>query len=156
MCDTLLELILKTSEDTDKIAVRFGEILQAGDVVLLEGDIGAAKTHFARALIQSLQDVPEDIPSPTFTLIQTYDTQKGQIWHADLYRISNADEIEELGLVDAFGSEICLIEWPDRLGAYTPQSALLLSFSSINDGASRLLRATSQHASWAQRLAGLA
>ena len=61
-------------------------MLKPGDTVLLEGDIGAGKTHIARQLIQSLQDRPEDVPSPTFTLIQTYDTRAGEIWHADLYR----------------------------------------------------------------------
>lgn len=95
---------------------------------MLEGPIGAGKTHFARCLIQSLMDTPEDVPSPTFTLVQTYDTTAGEIWHADLYRLTSLDEIEELGLAEAFESAICLIEWPDRLGPLSPPGALTVRF----------------------------
>jgi len=81
-----------------------------------------------------LQDVPEDVPSPTFTLVQIYDTSAGEIWHADLYRLSSPEEAEELGLRDAFETAICLIEWPDRLGSISPTAgALTLVFSTLNE-----------------------
>ncbi len=97
-------------------------------MLLLSGGIGAGKSHFARRLIQSLQDVPEDVPSPTFTLVQEYETQKGMLWHADLYRLSDPDEVAELGLLDAMQDAICLIEWPDRLQDMTPENALSITF----------------------------
>ncbi|CAG0911585.1 unnamed protein product [Cyprideis torosa] len=108
--------------------------MRVGDVILLSGGIGAGKTHFARALIQSLQDVPEDVPSPTFTLIQQYETPAGPIWHSDLYRLGHPDEVIELGLFEAFETAICLIEWPDRLGNDAPPDALHLHFSTPKDG----------------------
>ena len=121
-------LTLNSPEDTADLAIRLGANLRPGDVILLEGEIGTGKTHFARSLIQSLMTVPEDVPSPTFTLVQAYDTPVGDIWHCDLYRLSAVEEIEELGLTEAFEAAICLIEWPDKLGPLTPASALTLKF----------------------------
>jgi tRNA threonylcarbamoyladenosine biosynthesis protein TsaE len=92
----------------------------------LSGEVGAGKTHFARSIIQSLLEAPEDVPSPTFTLVQSYETEKGEIWHADLYRLTSTLEIEELGLTDAFDRAICLVEWPDRLDTLVPNDALHL------------------------------
>jgi tRNA threonylcarbamoyladenosine biosynthesis protein TsaE len=117
---------LYSAEETALLAVRLGAVLRSGDCLLLDGPIGAGKTHFSRHLIQSVLQVPEDVPSPTFTLVQTYDTQFGELWHADLYRLSNQDEIEELGLTEAFETAICLVEWPDRLGSLAPNNALTL------------------------------
>ena len=98
--------------ETKKLATEIREYLQNGDVILLKGEIGAGKSHFARSLIQAAMDKVEEVPSPTFTLVQTYDTKIGSIWHADLYRLSDQSEIFELGLIDAFGKEIVLVEWP--------------------------------------------
>ncbi|WP_413220352.1 tRNA (adenosine(37)-N6)-threonylcarbamoyltransferase complex ATPase subunit type 1 TsaE [Tritonibacter mobilis] len=120
---------LLSSEATSELACNIARILVPGDVVLLEGPIGAGKTHFARSLIQSLMDVPEDVPSPTFTLVQTYDVPSGELWHADLYRLSHVDEVEELGLIAAFDDAICLIEWPDKLDDLCPNDALTLRLS---------------------------
>jgi tRNA threonylcarbamoyladenosine biosynthesis protein TsaE len=124
MAGSTLKIDLETSEMTAQFAVQIATILTSGDTLLLSGDVGAGKTFFARALIASLLTTPEDIPSPTFTLVQTYDTTRGPLWHADLYRLSSDFEIEELGLVEAMTDAICLIEWPDRLGEYTPVNAL--------------------------------
>ena len=112
--------------ETKALALRIRENLQNGDIVLLKGEIGAGKSHFARSLIQAAMDKVEDVPSPTFTLVQTYDTLVGSIWHADLYRLSDQSEVFELGLIDAFGNDIVLIEWPDRLGYLEPQDALTI------------------------------
>ena len=112
--------------ETKALAIRIRENLQNGDIVLLKGEIGAGKSHFARSLIQAAMDKVEDVPSPTFTLVQTYDTIVGSIWHADLYRLNDQSEIFELGLIDAFGNDIVLIEWPDRLGYLEPQDALTI------------------------------
>ncbi|WP_406647226.1 tRNA (adenosine(37)-N6)-threonylcarbamoyltransferase complex ATPase subunit type 1 TsaE [Aliisedimentitalea scapharcae] len=123
------KITLSSPQDTAELAARLGAKLVPGDCLLLNGSIGAGKTHFARSLIQSLMDYPEDVPSPTFTLVQTYDTNAGELWHADLYRLSCVDDIVELGLDEAMASAICLIEWPDRLAELTPENALTLSFS---------------------------
>jgi tRNA threonylcarbamoyladenosine biosynthesis protein TsaE len=118
---------------------RLGRVLEshlrAGDVVLLEGDIGAGKTCLARALIQEGLAVLEDVPSPTFTLVQTYEVRHGELWHCDLYRLTDPDELFELGLDSAMETAICLIEWPDRMGDARPKNALTLKLST--DGAGR-------------------
>ncbi|MEP5152633.1 tRNA (adenosine(37)-N6)-threonylcarbamoyltransferase complex ATPase subunit type 1 TsaE [Planktotalea sp.] len=128
MSNTAPYIIAHNTEQTAEFAANLARVLRAGDTILLQGDIGAGKSYFARALIQSLQDVPEDVPSPTFTLVQTYETRAGEVWHADLYRLSDPDEAEELGLTEAFETAICLIEWPDRLADLTPGDAATLSF----------------------------
>lgn len=128
------------ADATAKDAVALGTALRAGDTVLLGGPVGAGKTHFARALIQSLLVVPEDVPSPTFTLVQTYDTRAGTIWHADLYRVVTDTEIDELGLVEAFDDCVCLIEWPDRLGPVRPTDALSIEITPRGDARRAELR----------------
>ena len=124
---------LSSPEDTAHLAVRLGVHLQPGDCVLLSGGIGAGKSHFARALIQSLLVEPEDVPSPTFTLVQTYWDGACEIWHADLYRLETAPDLAELGLDDAFETAICLIEWPGLLGDMAPQDALTIEFTQTGE-----------------------
>ena len=123
-----LEITTKSPEETTAFATKIAQHLGGGDVLLLFGDLGSGKTHFARSVIQSRLEVPEDVPSPTFTLVQTYETPDVEIWHADLYRLTSADEVFEIGLLDAFEHAICLVEWPDRLGADTPDDALSIRF----------------------------
>lgn len=128
-CDLHLADELATTE----LATRMAPLLKIGDCILLQGAIGAGKTAFARALIRARLGRQEDVPSPTFTLVQTYDDPKGDIWHCDLYRLTHPDEALELGLIDALDSAICLIEWPDRLGSDQPKNAARLSFSTEKD-----------------------
>lgn len=141
-------MTLPSPDATCALAQRLGAGLRAGDVLLLTGAIGAGKTHLARCLIRSLQDSPEDVPSPTFTLVQAYDTRNGPLWHSDLYRLTAPDEVVELGLVDAFETAICLVEWPDRLGALTPRSALHMALTDGPDEDSRHLRLGWSDARW--------
>ncbi|MEL6609822.1 MAG: tRNA (adenosine(37)-N6)-threonylcarbamoyltransferase complex ATPase subunit type 1 TsaE [Pseudomonadota bacterium] len=122
-------------EATTALAERLASVTQRGDVYLLEGPVGAGKSHFARSFIQACLPYPEDIPSPTFTLVQTYEAPDWPIWHCDLYRMSDSSELIELGLIDAMDGSVCLIEWPDRLDPAMRQGACLLSFEVSGDSA---------------------
>ena len=137
--------------ETKALALRIRENLQNGDIVLLKGEIGAGKSHFARSLIQAAMDKVEDVPSPTFTLVQTYDTIVGSIWHADLYRLSDQSEVFELGLIDAFGNDIVLIEWPDRLGYLEPQDALTVELVILENDKREVIFSTNS-CTWEARL----
>ncbi|QYX56975.1 tRNA (adenosine(37)-N6)-threonylcarbamoyltransferase complex ATPase subunit type 1 TsaE [Roseovarius sp. SCSIO 43702] len=135
-------------EATCNLARAIGAALAPGDAILLSGDTGAGKTHFCRCLIQSLLAAPEDVPSPTFTLVQTYDTPSGEIWHADLYRLGDTTELAELGLSDAFATAISLVEWPDRLGSLAPANALGLELTAGDDPEARTARLSWSHGKW--------
>lgn len=117
-------------------ATRFAQIcadhLGAGDTVLLSGPVGAGKSHFARAVIRAHLGQHTEVPSPSFTLVQCYEAEF-EIWHADLYRLTHSYEAAELGLEDAMGKALCLIEWPDRL-AQIPPHAVSLSLSMADEG----------------------
>lgn len=126
-------MILQSPEHTCALAKSMAKKLDAGHTILLEGDIGAGKTHFARCLIQALIGEGEDVPSPTFTLVQVYDAGGLEIWHSDLYRLTSPDEVVELGLLDAFDSALCLIEWPDRLAELQPENALRIALAMNDD-----------------------
>jgi tRNA threonylcarbamoyladenosine biosynthesis protein TsaE len=149
------ETLFANSNETATFAATLGLRLLPGDVILLDGPVGAGKTHLARALIRAILLVDEDVPSPTFTLVQTYDTQNGTLWHSDLYRLTSTFEIEELGLVDAFEDAICLIEWPDHLGTLAPKTALHLTLANTADTNARILHAQWSDPKWRDRLAGL-
>ena len=152
MCFTTF---LPSPEDTDSFAALLANRLGAGDVLLLEGEIGAGKSHLSRAIIRHLTHPDEEVPSPTFTLVQTYDALSFEIWHCDLYRLSDVTEVDDLGLFDAFDTALCLVEWPDRLGEEAPQSALSIRLESPSDGEGRTLSLSYSDTSWSERLAGL-
>ena len=150
-----LTRVMKTPDDTAAFAAALAPRLGAGDTLLMSGGIGAGKTHFARSVIQTRLGRVEDVPSPTFTLVQTYEAGDVEIWHADLYRLSGPGEIEDLGLFEAFDTAICLVEWPDRLGADQPGDALSIVFSDEEDPDARRLTFSWSGGPWAQRLEGL-
>ena len=116
---------------TDRIGQRLAEITMPGDTLLLSGDLGAGKTHLARAFIRHALGAPVEVPSPSFTLVQTYESDRGEIWHADLYRLGGPDEIVELGLDLAMEEARCLVEWPERMAPDWPEEAVLLRLDAV-------------------------
>ncbi|MDU8942516.1 tRNA (adenosine(37)-N6)-threonylcarbamoyltransferase complex ATPase subunit type 1 TsaE [Ovoidimarina sediminis] len=156
---THIELSLPDEDATRRVAERLAPLLDVGDVLLLSGEIGAGKTAFARALIQArLRPAGrlEDVPSPTFTLIQTYDDGVAEIVHADLYRLGALGETDELGLEEAFDTAICLVEWPDRLEGTAPGRALSLDFALTETEGARWLVLDGAADVWGGRLQQIA
>lgn len=143
---------LLTAETAITFAAEMSKHLRVGDCLLLSGPVGAGKTHFARGVIQAMlarDGQIEDVPSPTFTLVQTYETSLGEVWHTDLYRLTHVDELTELGLEEAFETAITLVEWPDRLGEMRPERCLELVFSTPDiETDERLLEITAVGPDW--------
>ena len=108
----------------ESLARKLAALAKPRDVILLYGDLGMGKTVFSRAFVQALTSPDEDVPSPTFTLVQLYDTDKGTIWHFDLYRLKQPDEVYELGFEEALSDGISLIEWPERAERLFPRNRL--------------------------------
>ncbi len=126
----------KSEQETAEIATKLAPTLKKGDIICLYGDLGAGKTLFSRALIRALCANPTlEVPSPTFTLAQTYE-RKGQecpIWHFDLYRLEDPEEIYEIGWQDALFEGIILVEWPVRLGALLPPKRIDITIQTIEN-----------------------
>ena len=127
-----IELKLDDPAATERLGFLLARHLRAGDVVALAGNLGAGKSVLARAVITCLCPDEDDIPSPTFTLVQTYEPPSGSpIMHFDLYRLEMPEEALDLGIEDAFIDAICLIEWPQRLGPFLPRTALTIELSAV-------------------------
>ncbi|MDQ2102716.1 tRNA (adenosine(37)-N6)-threonylcarbamoyltransferase complex ATPase subunit type 1 TsaE [Azospirillum isscasi] len=135
---------------TAALARRLAAALAPGDLVALRGDLGAGKTALSRALIRAVTEEDAEVPSPTFTLVQTYDTDIGPVWHFDLYRLSGPDEVTELGWDEARTEAVLLVEWPDRLGPLLPADRLdiEMGFAGPNGRRARL----TGHGAWESRL----
>jgi tRNA threonylcarbamoyladenosine biosynthesis protein TsaE len=145
---------------TERLARRVAAVARTGDVIALSGELGVGKTRFARAFIDALQGDGDEVPSPTFTLVQTYDTPAGTIWHFDLYRLNRPEEAYELGIEEALADGIVLIEWPERLTGLLPAERLDVSLAFTDErpeaeSEARQAELTG-HGRWGQRLEGLA
>jgi tRNA threonylcarbamoyl adenosine modification protein YjeE len=121
-------IALASVAETEALGGRIAAGLAVGDTVALAGDLGAGKTTLARAILRAL-GVTEEVPSPTFTLVQVYETQHLAVRHYDLYRIERATELDELGLDEALEDGAALIEWPERAGDRLPADALLVALA---------------------------
>lgn len=130
-----MRLYLKDESETQRLGEKLAAIARPGDVLLLEGPLGAGKSSLARAFIRAfVGDSRLSVPSPTFTLVQSYEAPGGaEIWHYDLWRLDGPGALEELGWDEAL-SGIVLVEWPDRLGDMTPPGAWRLRLSLSGDG----------------------
>src|SRR6266567_9399614 len=123
-------IVLANEQATRRLAADVASILKAGDLVTLSGDLGAGKTAFARALIRHLAgDETIEVPSPTFTLVQIYELPRFSVVHADLYRLTSAAELAELGFEDLPEGAVVLMEWPDRAGGSLPPDRLDIAFT---------------------------
>jgi tRNA threonylcarbamoyladenosine biosynthesis protein TsaE len=141
-------IFLAGAKATRALGARLAPLLAKGDVLCLSGPLGAGKTTLARGIIAALIK-GQETPSPTFALVETYETAGLTLWHFDLYRLAKAADVWELGLEEAFAEGASLIEWPERIAAHIPEAALLIRLSL--DGAGRRAAIRGGRA-WAPRL----
>ncbi|MGB8273782.1 MAG: tRNA (adenosine(37)-N6)-threonylcarbamoyltransferase complex ATPase subunit type 1 TsaE [Alphaproteobacteria bacterium] len=142
---------------TQALARLLAARVRRGDVIALSGGLGAGKTTLARAFINALAALTgypaEEVPSPTFTMVQAYDFPGMSVWHFDLYRLERAEDAYELGIEEAFAAAVSLIEWPERLGSLLPAERLDIRLELL-DGERRRAVVRGSGA-WAQRLSEL-
>ena len=142
------EYRLDHDTDTAHLGALIARVLQAGDAVCLSGPLGAGKSTLARGLIRALTGSDEDAPSPTFTLVQFYETGEFPLAHFDLYRLDRPDEVFELGLDEALDNGAAVIEWAEKLGHHLPADRLDIEL--VIDGEMRRARLT-PHGAWEER-----
>lgn len=135
--DSPLDLTLADAHDTERLGAALAPLLRRGDALLLSGPLGAGKSTLARALVRALTRPDEEVPSPTFTLVQTYEGPDFPIAHFDLYRLTAPDEVDELGFDEALDEGAALVEWPQRLGARLPPDRLAIELRRTETGDSR-------------------
>jgi tRNA threonylcarbamoyladenosine biosynthesis protein TsaE len=149
---------LSDEKATAALATELAACARQGDVIGLSGPLGSGKTTFARYFIGARMggaSREQEVPSPTFTLVETYQPASGPtIWHFDLYRIEAPDDAYELGIEDAFADGIALIEWPERLGRLMPREHLEVALAAGKSEAARVAT-LSASPGWADRVAGL-
>ncbi|HUB11408.1 MAG TPA: tRNA (adenosine(37)-N6)-threonylcarbamoyltransferase complex ATPase subunit type 1 TsaE [Acetobacteraceae bacterium] len=144
-------MTLPNRQATARLAAAVASLARPGDAILLDGPLGAGKTEFARAFLRAVAEDPAlEVPSPTFTLLQSYATPRGVVHHFDLWRLGGPDALAELGWDEA-RNDIALVEWPDRLGALRPPDALTIA---LNPSGEEARRATLS--GWPDRIGRLA
>lgn len=128
-------LFLPDEAATERLGAALAARLRPRDVVALEGGLGAGKTTLARAILRAAAGDPSLIvPSPTFTLVEVYETVRGSYWHFDLYRLEEPEQVFELGWEEARVEGVALVEWAERLGPLLPRERLTISLSAQSDG----------------------
>lgn len=131
--NTEFTVYCKDEAETSAFARKLSSFARKGDVFALYGTLGMGKSVLARGFIQSLTGAKE-VPSPTFTLVQSYEAPQFEIYHFDLYRLKSAEEIFELGMEEALYEGVCLIEWPDKMGAYLPKTCFNITIMPSENG----------------------
>ena len=135
--DSPIRILTLATQETHALAARIAALSAPVDCIALRGDLGAGKTEFSRAFIQSLCGASIEVTSPTFTLVQDYDAGDHKLWHFDLYRLEDENELDELGLSDMLQSGRVLIEWPDLADDRLPENRLDISISFEDDEITR-------------------
>ena len=152
-----MKIHLASLVDTQKLAVKIAKVARFGDVIALSGNLGAGKTAFAKFFIKELCGEEVEVPSPTFTLVQTYDAQNakiGEVAHFDFYRLKDASEVVEIGFEDALLSGVCLIEWAEKIGEYMPRDYLDIHLQSVEgDEGARDVELKAHGSGWQDRIA---
>lgn len=138
-------------EATAILAEKLARVARPGDTIALCGEIGAGKSHLARSLIQARLGRDTEVPSPSYTLVQSYGDDACEIWHADLYRVSDIDELTEIGLEEALASCLVLIEWADRFPEILPEDALRIDIS-VGPSGERHISFSAPSPTWQERL----
>ncbi|WP_417815677.1 tRNA (adenosine(37)-N6)-threonylcarbamoyltransferase complex ATPase subunit type 1 TsaE [Thalassospira alkalitolerans] len=141
---------------TEILAGQLAACAKPGDVILMHGTLGMGKSAFCRAYIRALANNPhEEVPSPTFTLVQVYELDPVPVWHFDLYRLSDPEEVHELDIEDAFADGVSLIEWPDRLEYLTPENRLDIHIEPGSNVDGRVFQLIPHGEDWENRIAKL-
>lgn len=129
-----MQIITNNEQETGFEAQKLAKTLKNGDVLCLSGDLGAGKTVFAREIIRFLiQNEAQEVPSPTFTLVQTYETPQFPVFHYDLYRLETPEDIYELGWEDSLASGVCIIEWPSRADGLIPKPYKMVQLEMVEN-----------------------
>lgn len=144
--------VLADEEATLALGRSLASVLAPGDLVALHGDLGAGKTTLTRGIIQALLGAGEEVPSPTYTLVQVYEGPDFPLWHFDLYRLESPEGVEELGW-DETHEGVALVEWPERAGRHLPTVRLDI-FLEIS-GSERCVRLEPRGEGWQERLHAL-
>ena len=144
-----MEFICNDESETVQLGRRLAHFAEKGDVFALFGTLGMGKSVLARAFVQSLCRA-EEVPSPTFTLLQTYEAADFDSYHFDVYRLKSPEEIFELGMEEAMYEGVCLIEWPEKMGGYLPEKAFIIKIN--GSGNSRIINIDSRSLAQKQRL----
>ena len=132
------QYISKNEKETMQIAAQLAKKVKLGTVCLLYGTLGAGKSAFCRGFIQSLCPDVQDVPSPTFTILQTYEAEGFDIYHFDMYRLKREEEAFEIGIDDAFFEGVSLIEWPEKINSLLPKNSIKITIL-IQEDQTRLI-----------------
>jgi len=129
----LKKITIKNKTEMSNLAAQIAAGSKIGDIIALKGSLGAGKSFFAREFINAISEHKVNVLSPTFNLVYSYDTKKGEIFHFDLYRLKSANELENIGFFDSLKSGICLIEWPEIAQEFLPKNYIKVEILIVGD-----------------------
>ena len=134
------KISIKNKIEMSGLAKKIAALAQIGNIFGLKGSLGAGKSFFAREFINALSASEINVPSPTFNLVYSYNTKKGEVFHFDLYRLKNVQDLENIGFFDAIKNGICLIEWPEIATKFLPKNYIEIEIVALGDGEEREVR----------------